>query len=117
MLLSFVFGLPVILVLGAICFSFDSRLTAYQKIFYFLLLPMVEIIVSVIAVVQAKSTSIDLIDNWSLYLLYFSTSLGIIGTLVVTLVSELNSVVMLAIRFTTLTVFGSILAWVSLNLK
>lgn len=116
-MLLLAFGIPVILVIGAIFFSFDSRIALYEKIFCFLLLPIVEIIISFIALLQAKPTNMYFEESGSLYLRYFLISSGIIGTLIVSLVSELSSAVKLAIRFTSLAVFGSILTWSFLNIK
>lgn len=117
MLYLLLFGLPVILVLGAICFTLDSKLTISQKIFYFLLLPIIEIIMAIFAVTQAKTMNVDLMDSWFLYLLYFLNTLAIIGTLIVSLVSELNSAVKLGVRFASLAVFSLILTWSFLNFK
>lgn len=111
------FLIPAILVLGAILFSLDPKLTLSQKISYFLILPILEIIIAIIATLQAKSMGINIIDAWQLYLLYFLFSFGIASTLMVTLLEELDYTVKLGIRIATLAVFGFIITWVYFSIE
>lgn len=103
--------IPVILVWYPISTSFDSNLTLEQKIGCFLMLPIIEVLVSVLAILQAKSIEINLLDNWQLYLIYFLFSLGMASTLMVSLLEELQPTVKLALRISTLAVFSFIFTW------
>ena len=117
MSLILIYTIPVILVWGSICFSFNLELTLKQKACCFIILPVVEAVVSIIAIIEARSIEVNLIDNWQIYLLYFLFGFGLISTLVVTLLEELNSTAKLSIRITALTMFGFIFAWMFLGIK
>ena len=112
-----VFLIPVLLVLCPIYFSFEPKLTSSQKVCYFLMLPIVEIVISAIAILLANSMDVSIIDHWQLYLLYFLFSLGMATTLIVVLVEVPERTVKLSIRLGTLALFGFILTCVFLLLK
>ena len=104
-----ILGIPIILVLSSVCFDSDLKSTTYQKIGYFLILPVIEITVVAVAIKPAQSIGVNLIEAWQGYLFYFSISLGIIGTMIISLVEELNCTVKLIIRVTILAVFSYII--------
>ncbi|MEM8722473.1 MAG: hypothetical protein AAGE84_24805 [Cyanobacteria bacterium P01_G01_bin.39] len=103
--------IPVILVWYPISSSFDSKLNLSQKIACFLILPIVEVLISVPAILQARSMEINLLANWQLYLIYFISSLGLSSTLMVTLLEELQPTVKRVLRISTLVVFSFIFTW------
>lgn len=111
MMWIFTFIIPILFVWGLIVFSFDSKLTLIQKIIYFLILPISEVAVSITALIQARSIAINLIEAWQLYLLYFLFSFSMANTLMITLLSELDKKVKLAIRLITLIILGLIISW------
>ncbi|GAB4536080.1 MAG: hypothetical protein Tsb0014_23540 [Pleurocapsa sp.] len=112
-----VFLIPVILVLCSICFSFDPKLISIQKVSYFLMLPIVEVIVSAIAIASAKSIGVNILDVWQLYLMYFLFSLAIAATLIVVLIEELNRTIKLSLRLITLIFFGFVLTQTFFSIK
>ena len=103
--------IPVILVWYPISSSFDSKLTLEQKVGCFLMLPIIEVLISVLAILQARSMEINLLANWQLYLVYFLFSLGLSSTLMVSLLEELQPTVKLVLRISTLAVFGFTFIW------
>ena len=106
-----VFIIPVLFVWCPIVFSFDPKLTLKQKVCYFFILPVIELIISIFAFIQARSIDINLLQHWQLYLIYFLFSLGMASTLMVTLLEELYRTIKLILRVLTLIVLGFILTW------
>lgn len=105
------FLIPLIGVVAPIWLSFDSGIKPTDKVYLFLLLPIVEILWFILAIIESISNKTNRINVLQLELIDFLMIFGLSLTLIVVLVENVNRNIQLGIKLTALSILGFIFVW------
>jgi hypothetical protein len=102
------FLIPFVGIIAPIWLSFDPDIKANDKVYLFLLLPIVEILVLIVATIESISNKTNKTGILQLELIDFLMIFGLSLTLIVVLVENINRSIQLGIRLTALSILGFI---------
>lgn len=105
--------IPLFGVIAPIYLCFDKTLKPTNKAFLFLLLPMIEIFLSIVFIFNflATKTDLNILNVWQLPAIAFLVILGLCLTLIVALIEDMNYTLKLIIRVIALSIFGFVIVW------
>lgn len=103
--------IPLIGIILPIWLSFEEDIKVKNKVYLFLLLPIGETLLSILAIVKSYDKNTNLIDAWQLLLICLITIFGLSLTLIVAFVEELNYKIKLTIKLTALLILSFIAIW------
>jgi len=105
--------IPLFGIVAPIYLSFDETLKPINKMFLFLLLPIMEVFFLAVLVfeITLKKTEVNILSALLLPTISFLVILGLCLTLIVSLVEGINHGLKLMLRLTALSIFSFIIAW------
>lgn len=106
-----IFLIPLVGIISPIWLSFELDIKSNDKAYLFLILPIIEIGLSILALVESIQKKTYLIDTWQLQLIILLMICGLSLTLIVILVEGINSSIKLSIKLTALSILNFIIVW------
>ncbi|MBE9045637.1 hypothetical protein IQ255_14690 [Pleurocapsales cyanobacterium LEGE 10410] len=109
-------AIPLIGIVSPIYLSFNRDIKPINKALLFFTLPILEILLSTLAIVKSISKNANFHNIWQPQLIALLVILGLSLSLIVALVEELDRTVKQAIRLTGLAIFSIVGVWISVSL-
>ena len=110
-------AIPVIGIVSPIYLSFDRSIKPINKVLLFLLLPIVEMLFSILAIVESLSKNTNLTDTWQLQVIVLLIIFGLSLSLTVALVKNIDRTIKFGIRLIALSIFSFVIVWGILSLS
>ncbi|MEM6614006.1 MAG: hypothetical protein AAF652_17460 [Cyanobacteria bacterium P01_C01_bin.72] len=105
--------IPLFGVIAPIYLCFDETIKPINKVFLFLLLPLIEMFfwINLVFEVLSKETDVNILSALQLPTISFLVILGLCFALIISLVEKINQGLKLMLRLTALLIFSFVIAW------
>lgn len=104
-------AIPVIGIVSPIYLSFDRSIKPINKILIFLLLPIIEMLFSILAIVKSLLKNTNLIDTWQLQIIVLLIIFGLSLSLIVAFVKDIDRTIKFNIKLIALSIFSFVIVW------